>query len=98
MLPLLKASAPDAKHPKRVAVAGTPHMLRHSYATALQTLMGITQSPSRWISTRMRGRKRSRMLGGRAESSGDCASESCGGKFTRTRRRTRRSPAPVVWV
>ena len=49
-LPLLKATAPDAKHPKRVAVSGTPHMLRHSYATALiqsgenaktvQTLMG----------------------------------------------------------
>jgi len=49
-LPLLRATAPDAKHPKRVKVAGTPHMLRHSYATALiqsgenaktvQTLMG----------------------------------------------------------
>jgi integrase len=49
-LPLLKATAPDAEHPRRVAVAGTPHMLRHSYATALiqagenaktvQTLMG----------------------------------------------------------
>jgi len=49
-LPLLKATAPDAKHPKRIAVTGTPHMLRHSYATALiqsgenaktvQTLMG----------------------------------------------------------
>jgi integrase len=49
-LPLLKATAPDAKHPKRQAVTGTPHMLRHAYATALiqsgenaktvQTLMG----------------------------------------------------------
>jgi hypothetical protein len=49
-LPLLKATAPDAKHPKRIPVTGTPHMLRHSYATALiqagenaktvQTLMG----------------------------------------------------------
>jgi integrase len=49
-LPLLKATAPDGKHPKRVAVTGTPHMLRHAYATALiqagenaktvQTLMG----------------------------------------------------------
>jgi integrase len=49
-LPMLKATAPTAKHPKRVAVAGSPHMLRHSYATALiqggenaktvQTLMG----------------------------------------------------------
>ena len=47
---LLEATAPDAKHPKRVRVTGTPHMLRHSYATALiqsgenaktvQTLMG----------------------------------------------------------
>jgi Phage integrase family len=47
---LLKATAPDAEHPKRQAVTGTPHMLRHSYATALiqsgenaktvQTLMG----------------------------------------------------------
>jgi len=47
---LLKATRPDAKHPKRVAVTGTPHMLRHAYATALiqsgenaktvQTLMG----------------------------------------------------------
>jgi integrase len=46
----LEATAPDEKHPKRVAVTGTPHMLRHSYATALiqsgenaktvQTLMG----------------------------------------------------------
>jgi len=34
-LPLLKATAPDERHPKRVTVAGTPHMLRHSYATAL---------------------------------------------------------------
>ena len=49
-LPLLRATAPDAKQPKRVEVTGTPHMLRHSYATALiqsgenaktvQTLMG----------------------------------------------------------
>ena len=49
-LPLLAATAPNEKHPKRVAVTGTPHMLRHSYATALiqagenaktvQTLMG----------------------------------------------------------
>ncbi len=49
-LPLLKATSPDAEHPKRVAVSGTPHMLRHAYATALiqagenaktvQTLMG----------------------------------------------------------
>jgi site-specific recombinase XerD len=49
-LPLLKATAPDAKHHRRVTVAGTPHMLRHSYASALiqagenaktvQTLMG----------------------------------------------------------
>jgi len=49
-LPLLEAPVPDAKHPKRHAVTGTPHMLRHSYATALiqagenakavQTLMG----------------------------------------------------------
>jgi len=49
-LPLLKATAPDAEHPKREPVTGTPHMLRHSYATALiqsgenaktvQTLMG----------------------------------------------------------
>lgn len=47
---LLKATAPDADHPKRETVVGTPHMLRHSYATALiqsgknaktvQTLMG----------------------------------------------------------
>ena len=47
---LLEATRPDAQHPKRVAVIGTPHMLRHSYATALiqsgenaktvQTLMG----------------------------------------------------------
>jgi integrase len=49
-LPLLKGTAPDGKHPKRLAVTGTPHMLRHAYATALiqagenaktvQTLMG----------------------------------------------------------
>jgi len=49
-LPLLEATGPDAKHPRRVAVTGTPHMLRHAYATALiqagenaktvQTLMG----------------------------------------------------------
>jgi len=49
-LPLLAATAPDENHPKRVAVTGTPHMLRHPYATALiqsgenaktvQTLMG----------------------------------------------------------
>jgi site-specific recombinase XerD len=32
---LLEATAPDAQHPKRQAVTGTPHMLRHSYATAL---------------------------------------------------------------
>ena len=48
--PLLKATKPDLKQPKRVAVIGSPHMLRHSYATALiqsgenaktvQTLMG----------------------------------------------------------
>jgi integrase len=48
--PLLESTGPDAKHPKRVAVTGTLHMLRHSYATALiqsgenaktvQTLMG----------------------------------------------------------
>ena len=47
---LLKATRPDAQHPKRRAVTGTPHMLRHAYATALiqsgenaktvQTLMG----------------------------------------------------------
>lgn len=47
---LLKATRPDAEHPGRVPVSGTPHMLRHSYATALiqagenaktvQTLMG----------------------------------------------------------
>jgi len=47
---LLKATAPDATHPKRMEVTGTPHMLRHSHATALiqsgenaktvQTLMG----------------------------------------------------------
>ena len=49
-LPLLEATAPDAEHPTRVPVTGTPHMLRHAYATALiqagenaktvQTLMG----------------------------------------------------------
>ncbi|MGH8141570.1 MAG: tyrosine-type recombinase/integrase [Steroidobacteraceae bacterium] len=49
-LALLKATAPDAQHPMRAAVKGKPHMLRHSYATALiqsgenaktvQTLMG----------------------------------------------------------
>jgi integrase len=49
-VPLLKATAPDAEHPKREPVAGTPHMLRHAYATALiqsganaktvQTVMG----------------------------------------------------------
>jgi len=49
-LPLLKATAPDAEHPKRIPVTGTPHMLGHSYATALiqagenaktvQTVMG----------------------------------------------------------
>jgi site-specific recombinase XerD len=48
--PLLKRTAPDEQYPKRVAVTGTLHMLRHSYATALiqsgenaktvQTLMG----------------------------------------------------------
>jgi integrase len=48
--PLLERTGPDTKHPKRVAVTGTIHMLRHSYATALiqsgqnaktvQTLMG----------------------------------------------------------
>jgi len=27
-LPLLEATAPDAEHPRRVAVQGTPHMLR----------------------------------------------------------------------
>ena len=27
---LLKATAPDAKHPKRETVTGTTHMLRHS--------------------------------------------------------------------
>jgi integrase len=47
---MMEATRPDAEHPKRVAVTGTPHMLRHSYATALiqagenaktvQTLMG----------------------------------------------------------
>jgi integrase len=47
---LLKATAPDAEHPKRVPVKGKPHQLRHAYATALiqagenaktvQTLMG----------------------------------------------------------
>jgi integrase len=47
---MLDATCPDRNHPKRVAVTGTPHMLRHSYATALiqsgenaktvQTLMG----------------------------------------------------------
>src|SRR5215469_5738127 len=49
-VPLLQATAPDEKHPKREPVTGTPHMLRHAYATALiqssenaktvQTLMG----------------------------------------------------------
>jgi integrase len=49
-LPLIEATLPDAQHPKRQAVTGTPHMLRHRYATALmqagenaktvQTLMG----------------------------------------------------------
>lgn len=49
-LPLLKATAPDEAQPKRKPVAGSPHQLRHSYATALiqagenaktvQTLMG----------------------------------------------------------
>lgn len=49
-VPLLKMTAPDAEHPKRDPVTGTPHMLRHSYATAViqsganaktvQTLMG----------------------------------------------------------
>ena len=49
-VPLLKMTAPDAEHLKREPVTGTPHMLRHSYATALiqsgenaktvQTLMG----------------------------------------------------------
>jgi site-specific recombinase XerD len=48
--PLLARTGPDEQHPKRVAVTGTIHMLRHSYATALirsgenaktvQTLMG----------------------------------------------------------
>jgi integrase len=48
--PLLERTGPDKEHPKRVAVTGTLHMLRHSYATALiqsgenaktvQTLMG----------------------------------------------------------
>ena len=48
--PLLKATAPDAEHAKPEPVTGTPHMLRHSYATGLiqsgsnaktvQTLMG----------------------------------------------------------
>jgi site-specific recombinase XerD len=48
--PLLERTAPSAEHPKRHAVTGTLHMLRHSYATALiqagenaktvQTLMG----------------------------------------------------------
>jgi integrase len=47
---LLERTGPDEKHPRRVAVTGTLHMLRHSYATALiqsgenaktvQTLMG----------------------------------------------------------
>jgi hypothetical protein len=49
-VPLFQATAPDAKNPDRRAVTGTPHMLSHSYATALiqsgenaktvQTLMG----------------------------------------------------------
>jgi integrase len=49
-VPLLKATARDAEHPKREPVTGTPHMLRHAYATALiqsganaktvQTVMG----------------------------------------------------------
>ena len=34
-LPLLRKTGPDERHPKRVAVAGTFHMLRHSFATAL---------------------------------------------------------------
>jgi integrase len=48
--PLLVRTGPDKEHPQRVAVVGTMHMLRHSYATALiqsgenaktvQTLMG----------------------------------------------------------
>jgi integrase len=48
--PTLAASGPDEEHPNRIAVKGTIHMLRHSYATALiqsgenaktvQTLMG----------------------------------------------------------
>jgi len=32
---LLEATAPDARDPKRMKVTDTPHMLRHSYATAL---------------------------------------------------------------
>ena len=32
---LLEATRRDAKYSKQVAVVGTPHMLRHSYATAL---------------------------------------------------------------
>ena len=34
-LPLLERTKPDPKHPNRVAVTGTFHQLRHSYATAL---------------------------------------------------------------
>lgn len=33
--PLLIRSGPKVEHPKRAAVTGTLHMLRHSYATAL---------------------------------------------------------------
>jgi integrase len=67
-LPLLKATAPDAKHPKRVAVTGAPHMLRHAYATALiqsgrtrrrcRRSWVTTRSRSPWTSTRTHGRKR----------------------------------------
>jgi site-specific recombinase XerD len=32
---LVEASVANAKHPQWVKVAGTQHMLRHSYATAL---------------------------------------------------------------
>lgn len=33
-LPLLNKAWPKTEHPKRVAVDATPHLLRHSFATA----------------------------------------------------------------
>jgi len=71
--PLLERTGPDKEHPKRVAVRGTLHMLRHSYATALiqsgenaktcRRSWAITPWHSQWTSTRTRGRSKSRVLG-----------------------------------